>query len=248
MVAAAASSCMLVGRRTFRENEARPNEELPAGDYVELTVIDDGPGMTPEVRERILEPFFTTKPQGKGTGLGLSVVHGIIHGHEGAMTVDSAPGKGAPFRMFLPVAAAGSDLEKKASNIAKIERGRGQKLLVVDDEPLVRSTVCQILEHLGYEVTVKEDPMATLGELESSSKHFDLILTDLSMPGMNGTESARSAWAIRSEIPIILMTGHLRELEPREYCEMGFREVLQKPITVPMLSQAVAAVFPSAAG
>ena len=128
MVAAAASSCMLVGRRTFRENEARPNEELPAGDYVELTVIDDGPGMTPEVRERILEPFFTTKPQGKGTGLGLSVVHGIIHGHEGAMTVDSAPGKGAPFRMFLPVAAAGSDLEKKASNIAKIERGRGAKV------------------------------------------------------------------------------------------------------------------------
>lgn len=234
---------LAVSKRKFLENEARPSEEMVAGEYLVLTVKDDGPGMASEVRERIFEPFFTTKDQGRGTGLGLSVVHGIMLGHGGAITVDSEPGEGATFHLFLPVAGKKEGNGEKDLDSDTIRRGTGQRILVVDDEQLVRSTVGQILEHFGYDVTMAEDPIEAIAAVETAAVSFDLILTDLSMPGMNGTEFARAAWAIRKELPILLMTGHLRDMEPVEYKKMGFRDVLRKPITVQSLSKSVAAVF-----
>lgn len=234
---------VVVTTRRFLENEARPAEDLSPGKYVVLTVKDDGPGMTAEVRERIFEPFFTTKDQGRGTGLGLSVVHGIMHSHGGAITVEAEPGQGTTFHLYLPVAECSSVGEAKEADSDTIYRGSGQRVMVVDDEPLVRGTVGQILTHLGYETKEIEDPINAIGVLERDPEAFDLVLTDLSMPGMNGTEFARSAWAVRKDLPIVLMTGHLRNLELDDYLNMGFRDVVQKPITVQSMSRSVAQIF-----
>jgi PAS domain S-box-containing protein len=202
------------------------------GSYVRLTVRDDGRGMSPDVQERIFEPFFSTKPEGKGTGLGLSVVQSIVHSHQGAVAVESRPDQGTSVHLFFPghpsskaeAVAAVSAAEKS------VPRGNGEHVMLVDDHALVQDATRNLLEHLGYRATVFGSPLKALAAFRESAEDYDLVLTDLSMREMNGAELAREILAVRPTIPIVVSSGYelggIRTL----IRELGIREVLAKPV------------------
>jgi PAS domain S-box-containing protein len=175
------------------------------GEYIRLKVSDTGPGMDPSTMARIFEPFFTTKPVGKGTGLGLSVVHGIVRGHQGDISVQSERGKGSTFQMYLPVMEL-----KPAENPVDVRQvvGGDASILVVDDEPAVAGVVKRMLEQLGYAVDIQNSSVEALTTIREKSKKYDLVLTDLTMPNLTGLELAKGIRALRPELPVILMTGY----------------------------------------
>ena len=175
--------------------------ELREGPHIRLAVGDNGKGMEKAVLERVYDPFFTTKPPGVGTGLGLSVVHGIMKAHRGCVTVYSEPGRGTIFHLYFPVAGAGTG-NSPASDISP--RGSGERLLYVDDEPVILSAAAEMLEGLGYRVAAYEDPRAALAGLQADPDAFDLLLTDFSMPGLSGLDLAREALKVRPGIPVVV--------------------------------------------
>ncbi len=200
---------------------------LTPGPFLKLTVEDTGPGMNAEIQERIFDPFFTTKPVGEGTGLGLAVVHGIVLKHQGAITVQSEPGKGAVFHIFLPTIEGKSD-EQKTSTV-EISQGRGC-ILVVDDEIFILEMIKKMLSRLGYQVTTIQNSPEALEEFYVNPKQFDLIITDQTMPKLTGYQLAREILSISPEIPIILMTGFSHQVSLEEAQKLGIREFISKPV------------------
>lgn len=179
--------------------------DLKPGHYLQLNVRDSGHGMDEATMERIFDPFFTTKGQTEGTGLGLSVVHGIIKNHGGAISVESKPGKGAMFSVLLPCVESTAQPEicdKQAS-----VRAGGESILLVDDEDDVLFAAQRMLKQLGYNVAACSDPRQALQLFRDQPGDFDLVVTDQTMPHMNGTELARELTLIRSDLPVILCTG-----------------------------------------
>jgi CheY-like chemotaxis protein len=195
-----------LGARTFSQEEARTIPVLTAGRYVVLTVHDTGEGMPRQIRERAFEPFFTTKASGEGTGLGLAVVHGIVHSHDGTVTVESEPGKGATFRVFLP-ATRSSEAESAAANPAA-QRGQGERVLVVDDEPEITRMLDRMLTAHGYRVTTFVSSEQALQAFRDSPDDFEVIITDHTMPRITGLMLAREVAALRPGIPVIITTGY----------------------------------------
>ncbi len=220
---------------------AQTHADLPPGNYVRLTVADNGCGMDRATRERIFEPFFTTKAPGEGTGLGLSVVHGIMKSHDGGVAVYSQPGEGTAFHLYFPVldAAAATEAEAEAV-LPPVPRGRGEHVLFVDDELPLLLLGQKVLEDLGYQVTTERSGMEALAAVrEQTDPQFDLVVTDLTMPGMSGAELARQLLALQPLLPIILTTGYSPTLTPESTREMGFRDLLLKPNTGRTLGEAV---------
>jgi PAS domain S-box-containing protein len=206
--------------------DGAPN--LPPGHYARLTVRDNGTGMSPEVVERIFDPFFTTKPPGQGTGLGLSIVHGIMRTCGGAVTVQSGLGKGTSFHLFFP-AAADASLADHSSTVAGLSRGMGQRVLFIDDEDAVVRLGTLNLTRLGYRVTGCTDPATALKEFLRDPEGIDVVVTDLSMPGMSGFDCAREMLAIRPDLPIVLTSGYVRPEDEALAREIGIRAVCSKP-------------------
>jgi PAS domain S-box-containing protein len=208
---------------------------------VRLRVTDDGVGMAPEVLERIFEPFFTTRPLGEGTGLGLAVVQGIVQDHGGQIFVRSAPGKGTTFDVELPAA----DLERPepvpAPTVAP--RGAGELLLVVDDEPVIARVVSEQLRRLGYRVTAVNDPEEALELLAEEPDEYDLLLTDLQMPQMDGVELAARVGRLRPELPVVLSTGNRWSVPTSTARAAGIREIVDKPFRIEELAQALRTVL-----
>ncbi len=184
---------------------ASHSPDLHEGEYVRLRIRDSGAGMTREVMERIFEPFFTTKPQGMGTGLGLAVVRGIVKSHDGAITVYSEPGKGTQFHLYFPVVQARAI--RSAQTRAHAGAGRGERILYLDDEDALVLLARRLLERLGYKVAAFSDPQLALAAFEAAPDDFDLVLSDLSMPGMTGLDVARRVLEVRPEIPVLLAVG-----------------------------------------
>jgi PAS domain S-box-containing protein len=202
--------------------------ELIPGCYLVLTVSDTGPGMEPEVMERIFEPYFTTKAQGEGTGLGLAVVHGIVKAHRGTVQVRSIPGRGSLFRVFLPLAQGeGLPLPAPAVNAGA---GRGERILLVDDEPAVVEMASTMLANLGYRVRAFTDAGQALDAFLAAPGGFDLVITDQTMPRMTGAELARALLGLRPGLPVILCSGFAGDLGPGELEAIGVRRFLAKPI------------------
>ena len=205
-----------------------------AGEFVELAVADDGPGIAPEVLERMFEPFFSTKEVGKGSGMGLATVHGIVHEHGGHLIVETGLGRGAAFRALFPVLRADDDaIEHETlpgySPAARKARLRG-RVLLVDDEEMVVGFMRELLEGWGLEVTAKRAaPDARLVFAEESDR-YDLVITDQTMPRMTGLELARELVAIRPRLPVILYTGYADGVNDAQVEAAGVRAVLQKPI------------------
>lgn len=210
--------------------------EAKPGDYVVLTVSDNGGGMDEDVLAHIFEPFFTTKSKGEGTGLGLSVVHGIIRSHNGFIQAVSEKGKGTTMRVYLPVHKDGTETQS-AAPLPEIMRGNGQHVVFVDDEPAICGVTEHVLRSLGYRVTTFTDPMLALESFKKNPKDVDLLLSDVNMPGMNGVELAKRFLALRREMPVLLISGFSGTWTPENVRPMGILDLLQKPISPRQISK-----------
>lgn len=210
--------------------------QLKEGWYIRLTVSDTGHGMDPVTQQRIFEPFFTTKAVGEGTGMGLSVVYGIVNRYEGAITVVSAPGKGATFQVYLPQVERYVDLEEESE--WPVLRG-SERILVVDDEEAIAFVTKAILENLGYVVTAQTNSMMALTIFRSAPQSFDLVITDLTMPRLTGPELAAELLHSRPDLPIVLITGTSEPLTPEMVKTTGARAHLMKPFSASDLSRTI---------
>lgn len=219
------------------EQFAARHSELRPGSYVCLSVADTGCGMSPETMRRIYEPFFTTKEPGKGTGLGLSVVHGIITSHDGAIVTRSQLGKGTTFDLYFP-ALANHAAESEQENTSQ-PQGTGERILIVDDEELLAQMGAKLLSHLGYRAQAMTRPADALNLVRADPQAFDLVITDLAMPGMSGTDLAHEIHRLRPDLPIVLTTGFTATLTEERLREAGVREVLPKPPTARGLTDVV---------
>lgn len=216
---------------------AGDHPELKEGPHIRLTVSDTGCGMDRATRERIFEPFFTTKAPGHGTGLGLAVVHGVIKNHGGMITVDSQPGLGSSFNIYLPVYDDQPDAVVHKS--VPTPRGNGEHILFVDDEDALVSLGKSTLEDLGYRVTTRTDGVEALAAFKLDPEDFDLVITDQTMPHMNGSDLSRELLQIRPGLPVILATGYSATMSPEKAKAIGIREFLFKPNTMHELGEAI---------
>jgi CheY-like chemotaxis protein len=219
---------------------------VKAGSYVRLTVADTGHGMDRDTLGRIFDPFFTTKEVGTGTGLGLSVVHGIVSELGGGIDVESRPGAGSKFEIYLPRAAAAAAAEAETSQ--ELPHGNGETLMFVDDEEALVLLNEEVLAGLGYEPVGFTSSTQALSEFRADPARFDLVLTDETMPGMTGTEFASELRSLRPDIPIILMSGYATLAVARKARAAGVREVLGKPLQAAKLAAAIARALRARAG
>jgi PAS domain S-box-containing protein len=216
---------------------AKRRLDLQAGRYTMLSVRDTGAGMDRATQERIFEPFFTTKPPGKGTGLGLATVHGIMKNHHGAISVYSQTGEGTTFHVYFP--AADPAICETEHRVTPSPRGCGQHILFVDDEAPLAEWGKDVLERLGYQVTTQTDVFDAIAEVRDHPRRFDLVVTDLTMPGMSGMAFAQTLLDARADTRIILTTGYSGALTEESVHRAGIRELLLKPHTVQTLGDAV---------
>ncbi len=205
--------------------------------YARLTVTDTGRGMDPQTLEHIFEPFFTTKPVGQGTGLGLTVVLGIVQSHEGVIIVVSQPGQGSAFSLFFPARTPDATLTLSAA--PPLARGQGQKILFVDDEPVLTAMYQRLLSQLNYQVTISNSAHEALRWCGENPARFDLVITDLTMPDLNGLELARRLHALRPGLPLILTSGSSGPPDEESRHAAGIGKLIEKPITLPVLAEAV---------
>jgi PAS domain S-box-containing protein len=215
----------------------RTQPDLRPGRYACLTVSDTGHGMDPETLKRVFEPFFTTKAQGEGTGLGLSVVHGIVREHQGALRAQSEPGKGSTFKVWFP--AHELSLPAAEETVTTLKTARGERILFVDDENALCVAARLILERVGYKVTIHRDPFAALSEFQLRPHEFDLVVTDLTMPGMTGIELASRMLETRADTPIVLASGYTGTLTAEQVRDLGLKDLVTKPMTPAGLTAAV---------
>jgi len=211
------------------ESETQIGDEcLGQGPYVKLSVSDTGCGMDKEVMERIFEPFFTTKKANEGTGLGLSVVHGIIKSHSGAITVNSTPGEGTTFDIFLPKVE--SD-ELQETEPPELTTRKKEVILLVDDEQMMVDVTKQMLERLGYVVVAKTSSVDALETFQEEPDEFDLVITDQVMPNLTGTQLSSELISIRPDIPVILCTGFGEDVSPDDVKSIGIKKFVMKPLS-----------------
>ncbi|MEP6810555.1 MAG: ATP-binding protein [Chthoniobacterales bacterium] len=208
--------------------------EVPPGDYIALVVSDTGSGMDAETRSRIFEPFFTTKGPGKGTGLGLSTVYGIVKQSGGGITVDSTPGQGCTFSIFLPISECELD-PPKAEPLASDNRG-SETILVVEDEEVVRQLICTALSDAGYKVFCAESASEGLRHARAQPNLIDLLVTDVVMPDMHGPTLAREIAPVQAHMKVLYVSGY----SDSDISEQGVITpglvVLQKPFTQDILT------------
>ncbi len=211
---------------------------LKPGGYVLLSISDTGCGIEPAIIDRIFDPFFTTKKIGEGTGLGLSVVYGIVKNHEGHVQVQSVPGEGTTFNIYLPYLNVTQSSLAEASGVETVPGGQ-EHILFVDDEKQLVDLAHRNLSALGYRVTACSDSQEALNIFRSNPDHFDLIITDMTMPRLSGSDLSREITGIRPGQPIILCTGHSDFINQEKATQMGIRDFILKPLSRKTLASAV---------
>ena len=219
---------LILSDETVTQQAGDNYADLAPGEYVRLRIEDTGPGIAPETLEKIFDPYFTTKEQGKGTGLGLSIVKGIVRNHGGMITAASKPGGGTAFDVYLPCMA-----KEKPSSVSRestIETGT-ERILLVDDEESVARLHGRIFEKLGYSVEISMDPEEALEVFRNAPSDFDLVITDMTMPKMNGVELAAFCTEIRPDIPFIVVTGLPDRITEEEVQAAGVKDFLLKPVS-----------------
>ena len=221
-------------------NEVAAYPDLKPGSYLKLSMSDTGPGMDLSTKERIFDPYFTTKEKGVGTGMGLSVVHGIVKGHDGAIAVFSEPGKGTTFHVLFP--RIEKEIEYKAEALEPLPLGN-ERILFVDDEKALVDLGKKMLERLGYKVFPRTSSIEALEAFRADPRKFDLVITDMTMPNMTGDELAEEIMAIRSDTPIILCTGFSERITKEIAEEMGIREFAMKPLLMSDLAKIIRKVL-----
>jgi len=246
-----------IGQIALDDVHARSYQEIAPGDYVTITVSDDGTGMTEEVKARAIEPFFTTKDVGKGSGLGLSMVYGFVKQSGGHLTIYSEGGQGTTIRLYLPVHADEKAVLQQQPIPVPEALGKGQVVLVVEDDVDVRTIVVAMLEKLGFSVVSASDGHAALIEL-GRNPAFDLMITDIVMPrGMSGIQLAKDTHAKWPRMPIIFVSGYSEDNKAVADVVLAGGAFLSKPFSRVQLSNAIHAAkgvrpgvaqFPDASG
>jgi PAS domain S-box-containing protein len=216
--------------------------EAKPGKYVVLRVRDTGTGIPPEIIDRIFDPFFTTKSPDKGTGLGLSTVMGIVKGHGGFLEVHSQPGQGSTFAVYLPAVAAGGDTQHITKAAVEF-RGQEETILFVDDERALREAASMVLRRLNFKPLTAIDGADGLIQAAQHRTELRAIITDLSMPHMDGLEFVRAVRRLLPDIPIMVASGRMEDAVATEFKTLGVTNLLDKPFTEAQLAEALKTVF-----
>jgi len=230
----------------IEDKEAHLNHDLDTGEYVVLSVRDTGHGIKTEDIHRIFDPYFTTKGVGEGTGMGLAAVYGIIRSYGGTISVDSQPGRGTVFYVFLPVFEKRED-ELEVETFEILPRGN-ERILYVDDEEAVLDMVKEMLLRWGYEVEVFQSPVNAIKSFEAQPEKYDLIITDQSMPYITGENLAIELMNIRPDVPIILNTGYSELVSEEKVKSIGIKAFLMKPIVKGVFAETIRKVLDDAKG
>lgn len=231
------------GYRDLDERFCSKIQDLQPGRYALLEVSDNGTGMDEQTLQRIFEPFFTTKEQGKGTGLGLATAFGVVKQSGGHITVSSKIGTGSTFQVYLPAAGAALDAAGEPGGQKQAEAlGCGERVLVVEDEIMVREIICRALTKSGYQVTEAGSGGKAMMLLDQG---YDLLITDMVMPGMSGTELAGAVHAVNPRLKVLYISGYTPELVPDRQDDAGDFNYLQKPFTPADLCRKVREVLDS---
>jgi len=215
--------------------------DLVPGQYVKIVMIDTGLGMNPEIIDRIFDPYFTTKEIGKGSGMGLAVVHGIVKSHGGAISVDSKLGKGTTFTILFPI----FDKKPEKQIETNYEPGQGigtmgtETILFVDDEEFIIDMSVQMLEQLGYKVRATANPWEAFELFQSKPREFDIVITDMTMPGMTGVQLSEKLKEVRSDIPVIICTGHSSFIDEETAEKLGIAAYLMKPVLMSEITKTI---------
>jgi len=231
---------------TIREVEIHPDIFIPSpdfdlafGKYVEISIKDDGKGMEADTVEKIFDPYFSTKKGGDGTGLGLSVVRGIVTNCSGHISTKSCPGKGTEQTIYFPVHGKEKKI-RPAANLF-IDQGHG-RVLFVDDEEMLVDLGKSMLEKLGYHATALNSPTEALEMVKKDPYFFDVVITDLTMPDIQGTELANRIKKLRPDLPVILITGLSSIIAAKEVSARGIDLILSKPLSMSSLAQAMTTI------
>lgn len=234
--------------RIFESNDSKVDSLEPCGKYLQLIIRDTGCGMTSELIERIFDPYFTTKDVGKGTGMGLAVVHGIVQSLGGTIKVESVPGRGTAFNIYLPAIEEPERLSRPDDNVTTFSPLGNERILVVDDEGLIVDGLKQRLAVLGYSVEGFNAPLDALAVFSEKSHEFDLLITDMAMPKMTGEVLIAKVKQIRADMPVILCTGYSERIDGKAPEKVGAAKILLKPIDREELAVSVRQVLDRAQG
>ena len=229
----------------LEKNEITRGENLKPGNYVKLSVSDTGTGISPDVIGSIFDPYYTNKKPGEGTGLGLALVHSIVERYGGKIEVSSELGQGSVFSIYLP----STKKSQTSQPYVKEDLPTGsERILFIDDEPAIAKMGRQLLEKSGYSVTIMTDSKKALDLFKSNAYAFDLVITDMTMPGMTGDKLAFEMMKFRQDIPVILCTGYSKRISAQTISEIGFQALIYKPMDRAELVKTVRKVLDGAKG
>ncbi|MBI1294465.1 PAS domain S-box protein [bacterium] len=217
---------------------------MAQGPWIKLTVADSGIGMSRDVMAHIFEPFFSTKERGRGTGLGLAQVYGIVKQHEGHIKVTSLPGAGATFELYFPCKQQPDPYEDLPEEAHSVPQGNGQRILLVEDDEMLRAVLSELLANWQYEVLGAANGVEALSLLARQEHAIALILCDLVMPEMGGEELLVQVQQHYPNLPVIFMTGHLDQIDTKSFNDLGLKTWLPKPLDIPVLAQIITDILP----
>jgi PAS domain S-box-containing protein len=230
---------VILEEMTLSETTDIADFQLKPGHFLRLTVDDTGTGMGPMVMQRIFEPYFTTRTVSEGTGMGLAVVHGIVKRHRGAVTVQSEPGKGSTFQVYLPTTKEEAITGEHIAISEKVPKGH-ERILFVDDDETIGGIIKHILERLGYQVVVKFNGLEALEHFRSDPDQFDIVIADMIMPKMTGTELAKEIQDLRPDVPVIICSGFSEKIRAEELKSLkNIHTVIKKPFVMQELGQKI---------
>ncbi|MCF8087589.1 MAG: transporter substrate-binding domain-containing protein [Desulfotignum sp.] len=229
----------------FEKHETIQGQQIKSGDYIKLRISDTGTGISPDVIGAIFDPYYTSKEPGEGTGLGLALVHSIVEKYGGIIEVSSELGQGSVFSIYLPTTKVNQTNQPYTKQDLPIG---SERILFIDDEAAIAKIGSQHLEKLGYSVTIMTSSKKALNLFQSNAYAFDLVLTDMTMPGLTGDKLAVELMKIRQDMPVIVCTGYSKKISAQTAAKIGIKALVYKPLDRAELAKTVRKVLDDTQG
>lgn len=229
---------------TVAYDDESPVTPIPPGNYARLSLEDTGSGIPEDILDRIFDPYFTTKEPDKGTGMGLAVVHGIVTASGGHIRVDSRPGEGTTFTVYMPLSSSSAVADALQLDRRVMPRGN-ESILLVDDEDMIVNSMATILARFGYRVHPFTDSLAAYSAFAANPHHYDLLITDMTMPGMGGLELIANIKGLDGKMPVIMLSGYNNRVTQDVIHQHGINAMLLKPVEIERLTMTVRQVLPN---